>query len=135
MGLFDGIKKSKKSATEESVERKRILLVDDTWLGHISNALELADYDVEIEDSIRYAEGALSSESFDLILINFDNIEFEGIEYVEELHFAAPAIPILAIFVPEEMEMETLAAGASAVQGPDYEKNALIEAVRKLIGE
>ncbi len=77
----------------------RILVIDDQLQvrAAISAALKARNFDVVTVKSGRLALGELASSSFDLVIVDLNMPEMDGIELIEALRESRPNSPIIAI--------------------------------------
>lgn len=75
----------------------------------------LAAHRVTVVPSLLAARSALESESYDLVLSDYDLDDGKGDEFVRECHAAHPDLPVIAVSSHEAGNSALLRAGASAV--------------------
>ena len=75
----------------------------------------LAAHRVTVVPSLAAARSSLASDTYDLVLSDYDLDDGKGEEFVRECHAAHPRLPIIAVSSHEEGNAALVAAGASAV--------------------
>ena len=75
----------------------------------------LAAHRVTVVPSLAAARSSLASDTYDLVLSDYDLDDGKGDEFVRECHATHPRLPIIAVSSHEEGNAALVAAGASAV--------------------
>lgn len=108
----------------------RILVVDDQVAVRevLGAMLDLAGYEVHEASNGREAMEALASAAYDLMLLDVNLPGQSGWSVLEQVHGAAPELPVLMIS-DERYEEEALRRGAVAFLAKPYRRSALEDAV------
>ncbi len=79
--------------------RASILVVDDekNILGSIARALRMEDYSVDVAGSAKIALEKIGTSSYDLILVDVQMPEMNGIEMVEKLNEMGNQVPVIVM--------------------------------------
>jgi DNA-binding NarL/FixJ family response regulator len=77
----------------------------------------LKSHQVTVVPSLAAGRQALASESFDLVLSDYDLDDGKGDEFVRECRAAHPRLPIIAVSSHEAGNAALMRAGASAICG------------------
>jgi CheY-like chemotaxis protein len=117
-----------------------LVIDDDEFVGNsVRTILELEGYSVELASTGRAGLVALSSSSFDTVVIDIFMPEMDGIETIRELRRTHPGLPIIAMsgFVfkekshpaPDFLSMAR-AFGATNVLHKPFHPRELIDMIR-----
>ena len=122
---------------------KRVLLVDKYNLFRQVLALVLK-WNTDLKQSVEAESGAQarrvldnSSHKPDLAIVDLDLANGEGFELIEELHMAAPDVPVLGITLRPDAERRerALRAGAGEVLTMAASPWQIVEVAKRLVGE
>jgi CheY-like chemotaxis protein len=120
-----------------------ILLAEDERLNrmHLVFGLERAGHRVAAVENGRKALGALEAEAFDVVLMDIQMPEMDGVEETRRIRSAQgggidPSVPIVALsaYVTEKDRESFAEAGMDAYVAKPVEMTELIRVVREVVG-
>ena len=98
-------------------ERRRVLLADGSKIFRmlLSLAMEAKDYDVRTVSSAHSALFALTGCSFDVLVVDMDLPDIEGLELVRRVRAAGVSTPAIILGSNEDCAMVSAAADVETV--------------------
>ena len=116
----------------------RVLVVDDDKVlqESVRQALQFHHFGVDVADNGRQAVSAVYREKYDLVVMDVNMPEMDGIEALKKIKASDPSASVImcSAMGQQAMVIEAIQSGAKDFIVKPFQADRVIESIRKVLG-